>query len=251
MRVAVGIPAYNCQLQIERVLKELDSVISSKIGIQSVFVIDNRSSDLTIQAALKAVLQMKNSGLVEVYRNFENAGLGGSHKVAFTLARNKDMTHLLILHGDHQAAPRDIPSLLQASDGSSVLGSRFSEISKLKGYSFVRTAGNLALNALYSVFTFKKITDLGSGLNLFRISDFAESDLQNFDNGFAFNMDLLLYLIRTRTAFTYVPISWSTTDQISNAKALQVGLKTLKKLFLWLLRIPQTNKNYMNSEKLN
>jgi glycosyltransferase involved in cell wall biosynthesis len=255
MKIAVAIPAFNCEAQIGRVLTELDSVLTSNPQIGSVFIIENRSSDNTLQSALQASEKLENRAKIEIYQNPENFGLGGTHKVAFSLCKSRQISHLILLHGDHQATPSDIPALLKclsANPECNVLGSRFMDLKRLSGYSIVRTLGNLALNFLYSMAAGKKISDLGSGLNIFNIELLDEEIYQQFDNSFTFNMDLLLHFVRARIPICYVPISWSTSDQISNAKALSVGSRTLKKLIYWIARIPTTkDEKHFNSVRVN
>lgn len=252
MKIALAIPCYNCEPQILRVISELQEALKTETQIETVFLIDNISQDNTPQVALDFI--KKNVLLsFKVFQNLTNIGLGGTHKVAFTLAKNAGATHLLILHGDHQATAYDIPKLIslsQRNNGVTVLGSRFADTSLLSGYSQIRTYGNIALNALYSFLTLRKISDLGSGLNLFRLSDFSDEAYQSFDNGFTFNMDLLLHLVRAKIPFLYTPIRWSTTDQISNAKALQVGFKTLVKLFKWRVGFKNQNSAHTETQEL-
>lgn len=253
MKIAVAIPCYNCEPQISRVLAELFQIAASTPELQAVYVIDNRSSDNTIDTALDLKKTLPTSPELHIHRNFVNAGLGGTHKIALSLAQQNHMTHLLILHGDHQATALDIPQLIlkaRQNNGETVLGSRFMDLRKLSGYSLTRTWGNIVLNILYTLISGRRVRDLGSGLNLFRLSELHSSDYQSFDNGFTFNMDLLLYLIRRKTQFHYIPIRWSTTDQISNARALNVGLKTLYKILPWLLRRKPINTPHYETERL-
>lgn len=254
MNVLVAIPCYNCELQIARVLKELDGVLDECPWIKKVAVIDNRSKDRTAETAGKCIETLKHSRIFHVYRNTVNAGLGGTHKIAFTMADKEGFTHLMILHGDHQATPRDIPALFReavANPATTVLGSRFRDLSLLSGFSKIRIAGNLGLNVLYTLGSGRKVSDLGSGLNLFCMNDVKLNEIQKFDNGFAFNMDLLLYFIKNRRKLIYVPIHWSTTDQISNVNALKVGWKTTKILFLWMLHKFPNESGHTETEKLN
>ena len=253
MKILVFVPCYNCEKQIVRTLEGIDKILTACPVIQGVYLIDNRSVDATLAEAFQTISGLSNKEKFQVYRNYENAGLGGSHKIAFTLARESGATHLLVFHGDHQASSDDIAALIEESsthEEVTVLGSRFADLSKLSGYSLTRKFGNLSLNIIYSGVTRKDITDLGSGLNLFRISDFNSDDLQNFDNGFTFNMDLLLYLVRTHKIFRYIPIRWSTTDQVSNAHSLKVGFKTLFKLGSWILYRSPENKAHTASERV-
>jgi dolichol-phosphate mannosyltransferase len=238
MRITVGVTCYNCENQITRALNEIDSILSSVPEIHEVLVLDNRSTDNTLKVAGDSLKSLKHSKKFKVFQNVKNVGLGGSHKIAFDLAHRSQSSHLLIFHGDHQASALDIQALVHKAlqnNSSTCLGARFLDLSLLNGYSLIRTAGNIFLNILYSIFCRKKIYDLGSGLNLFKVSDFDLNAMQYFDDGFTFNMDLLLHMIEQKVFFTYHPIRWSTSDQISNARAVAVGFKTLTKLFSWLL----------------
>ena len=253
MKIAIVIPAYNCAPQIARVLSEVDALLPSLPNVKNVFVIENQSTDNTLDQSILITKKLKNRQYFEIFQNLANYGLGGTHKVGLRLCKSREMTHMLVLHGDHQASPSDIPmllaSLLETPDAS-ILGSRFANLNKLSGYSPVRTAGNLALNFLYSIVTGKKISDLGSGLNILNVNALDEKIYQKFDNGFTFNMDLLLHLVRAGIPFEYVPIHWSTVDQISNARSFAVGLKTLKKLFNWFRKFETTDLSHFETIKI-
>lgn len=239
MKITVAVTCYNCENQIARALIEIDSILGSAPEISEIVIIDNRSTDKTFKVANDTLKHLGHSQKFNVIQNSKNVGLGGSHKIAFELSKQYQSSHLLIFHGDHQSSALDIRALIQTSlenNSATCLGARFLNLSLLNGYSFVRTAGNIYLNLLYSIFCRKKIYDLGSGLNLFKVSDFDLNAMQSFDDGFTYNMDLLLYLVEKKRPFKYHPIRWSTSDQISNAHALQVGFKTMTKLFNWLAR---------------
>lgn len=254
MHVVVAIPCYQCENQIARNLRELDTVMSQAPQLQTVILIENRGQDQTVETILRTVPELRHRKKIRLYRNTRNYGLGGSHKIAFELTlQEAGATHLVFLHGDHQATPYDIPALIETSltnGGVSVLGSRFQDLRRLRGYSVIRTWGNRLLNALYSVFAERQITDLGSGLNLFALEPFRGHEFQTFSNGFTFNMDLLLFMIRRNVLFRYVPINWSTTDQRSNAGALRVGAKTLQTLLRWKLRIERPEPPCLSTERL-
>lgn len=253
MEVLAAIPCYNCEIQITRVLGELDAILDECPWIKKVAVIDNRSKDQTAEAAISCIKQLKNRERFHVFRNTVNAGLGGTHKIAFSMAKKENFTHVLIVHGDHQATPADAPKLLQTSienNEITVLGSRFRNFALLSGFSKVRIAGNVALNVFYTLGTGRRVSDLGSGLNLFKMSDINLSTVQDFDNGFAFNMDLLLYFIRNKCKFKYIPIHWSTSDQVSNVNAFIVGLKTGMKLIYWFFGVTPKEAGHTETEKI-
>ena len=226
-RLLLFIPAFNCARQVVRVLDQLEPRVMAHI--QRVLLIDNRSTDGTVEAVLKWAGQ--NPGLpLLLLRNDSNYSLGGSHKVAFDHALQNDFTHVLVLHGDDQADIRDLLPWLEdgrALEGDAFLGSRFARGSRLPGYSWFRILGNLVFNSLVSLVAGRRLTDLGSGLNLFRMSPLAGRSYLSFPDNLNFNVYLLLYLVHTRARFEFFPISWREEDQISNVRFVRQSLEIL------------------------
>lgn len=233
-KVLVAIPAYKCEAQIGRVLAGFDERLFGRV--HKVIVIDNRSPDGTLNAAVNVARAYKK---IEVVRNRENYGLGGTHKVAFIHAEDIGADYVAILHGDAQARTEELHALLDEADRdrglSAVLGARFMPRSRLRGYSAVRIAGNIGLNAAYTLLSGRLTWDMGSGLNLFRVSDLTDHQYLGFSNGFTFNMDLLLHYYSRGARLKYVPITWAEEDQVSNARTFEVGWITLKTLLKWRL----------------
>ena len=167
-KLLIFIPAYNCEKQVPRVLSQLlDPHVLPWVG--ECIVVNNRSTDGT-EAAVQDWMARHPAAPVRLLRNDENYGLGGSHKVAFGYAAAHGYQHLVVLHGDDQGAVADLLPIL--NDGTyknydCCLGSRFMKGSRIKGYSALRVVGNYGFNALFSLVAGKRITDLGSGLNLY------------------------------------------------------------------------------------
>jgi glycosyltransferase involved in cell wall biosynthesis len=240
-KVLIAIPCFNCHAQIQRTLLDLEKSMANVAIKFNVLLLDNGSEDGTVEAAMAIATNLPIGELVIIAKNEMNYGLGGSQKIAFRFASNLGFSHLAVLHGDHQADPFDLPRLLDVSvknGGASVLGARFQDLSRLNAYSRIRTVGNLLLNGLYSAVSGKKIFDMGSGLNVFRISDVPMASINQCGNGFTFNMNLLLEMISNKIDFCFSPISWRTTDQVSNARALNVGITSLIILARWALNLP-------------
>lgn len=249
-RVLVAVPAYRCAPQIPRVLngfRESEGLLSK---VHKIVVIDNRSTDETIRSASDAIVRLGLIEKAQVIRNCENYGLGGSQKVAFEMAVEGRFDYVAILHGDNQALTEELADLLEVAERdpnlSAVLGARFMRLSRLDGYSQVRRWGNRALNLIYSVLTLHPTFDLGSGLNLFKVSDLPMDELATFSDSFTFNMDLLLSYYRRGKAVEFLPITWSETDQVSNARTFKVGWISLVTVLKWRfgLRNKLPAKNY-------
>ena len=225
-RILLFVPAYNCAPQIGRVIAQLSDVAGL---VDEVVVVDNRSPDDTAARAIEALASIRDVRW-SVLRNDENYGLGGSHKVAIAHGLRERHTWLLVLHGDDQARVRDIVPLLRAGahhDLDALLGARFMRGSQLEGYSRVRIVGNHVYNAIFSLAGRRRLHDLGSGLNLFRLERFRDRGHLRFADDLTFNYHLILHMVAQRWRLRFFPISWREEDQRSNVKLVQQGMRTL------------------------
>lgn len=234
-KVLLAIPCYNCEKQITRVLDEIDNKLLERV--KEIAVIDNGSKDNTVKTALGYKKTGKLGKKLHIYQNVDNYNLGGTHKVAFLKAEKMDYTHVIILHGDNQAKSNEANILIDYAEShpkqQTVLGSRFNKKSTLIGYDTKRIVGNKVLNTIYSLLTLRRCEDLGSGLNLFALSDLDKSKYLQFADKLTFNYELLLDLIRRKRNFAYVPITWREEDQVTNARNLNIFKTAIVNLLQW------------------
>jgi len=232
-RILVFIPMYNCAPQIPRVIAQLTPDVQALIS--EVLVVNNRSTDDGQAVAAEALKGLKHvSGRVVL--NDQNYGLGGSHKVAFQHAIKEGFDYLIVLHGDDQAKIQDIVPHLQSGAHrtcDALLGARFMPGSKLVGYSWFRTLGNHVFNAVYSLVTGRVIHDLGSGLNLYRVSGLAPAVgtepwwLGNADD-LTFNYHMILRSAAQRQVLKFFPLTWREEDQVSNVKLVSQTIRVAR-----------------------
>lgn len=229
MRHLLCIPAYNCAAQISRVLAQLRNVPEGTI--HRVLVIDNQSTDGTLEAACRAAEGVTSEVLVT--RNVENYGLGGSQKVGFQHALDHDFERTTILHGDDQGSIADLLLVLdqpQYASHAALLGARFMPGSRLQGYSTVRTLGNHAYNLLFSCISRTRLYDLGSGLNSYDSSIFRGGFHMRFPDDLTFNYCMVLAHVRLHHDAMFFPIHWREEDQVSNVKLTRQALRVLRLL---------------------
>lgn len=228
-KLLIFIPAYNCEKQIGRVLNQLlDAEILPWVG--ECIVVNNRSKDQTENAAAQWA-EKHPEFPVSVLRNRNNYGLGGSHKVAFEYAISRGYEHLVVLHGDDQGNIRDLLPILQSGEYQTAdccLGSRFLKGSDVHGYSPIRIFGNLCFNLIYSLTTLQRVTDLGSGLNLYRVEPLKSRYYKKLPDTIYFNACILLCQYAKKMKIMYFPITWREEDQVSNAKLVNLSLNLLK-----------------------
>ena len=243
-KILLFIPAYNCEKQVIRVLKQLDKEVFEIIN--EVIVINNRSTDNT-ENVVKEYIGNNKKYNIKLLRNKENYGLGGSHKVAFDYAKNNGYDYVIILHGDDQGRIKDMLPFIKEKkhlEYDCLLGARFMKGSKLEGYSKFRTFGNRVYNLLFSIVVRKRIYDLGAGLNLYSVKMIENEFYKKFPDNLMFNYCMILASNYYNHNITFVPISWREDDQVSNVKMVSQAFTVLKMLFEYFIN----KKKFINKE---
>lgn len=231
-RILVFIPMYNCAPQIARVLKQLAPLRVARL-IDGVVCVDNRSSDQTETVAAEGLKNLEHIPCRTLLRNDDNYGLGGSHKVAIEFGKKHGYDFLVVLHGDDQGSIDDLLPDLESGrylDDDFLMGARFMRGSRLEGYSMLRTAANRAFNLIFSLISRRRLYDLGSGLNLFRLSVFDDDFHRRFADDLTFNYYLILTVAARSFRLRFFPLTWREDDQVSNAKLSRMGFQILRLL---------------------
>jgi len=229
-KILLFIPGYNCQNQITRVLSQLDESILK--FIDEIIFINNRSTDNTEDAVRKFILEHQDMP-IKILRNKENYNLGGSHKIAFRYAIDNDFDYIVVLHGDDQGNIKDFYDILKSSTYEkydSILGARFKRNSKLIGYSKFRIFGNKVYNFIFSLALFQPIYDLGSGLNMYKVSSLKNCYYEKFPDNLTFNYCMIMAANYYKQNIKFMPISWREDDQVSNVKMVSQAFSVLSLL---------------------
>ena len=230
--IDIYIPSYNCKNQITKVLEK---IFPHKELFNNIFIIDNCSTDGTVDNA--RTKQQIYGDKLNILINDKNLGFGGSHKIIFDNVLKKDIEYVLVLHGDDQADINDIIPYIKNREyikNNALLGSRFMYDSKLINYSFPRRIGNIFFNILYSIVLRKKISDLGSGINLYSKKCFKDLEYKKFNNDLTFNYQNTINIFKNLNNLKFFPISWREEDQISNVKIIKQTLTIFNILIKYL-----------------
>lgn len=236
-KILVFIPMYNCEKQIKRVLEKI--VEKERNWITEVIVVNNRSTDNGEEVVGKIIEENKEKIKIKLIRNNDNYGLGGSHKVAFNYAIKNKFDYVVVLHGDDQGDINDIEEVIKTKEYQKhdcMLGARFAKGAKLIGYSKFRIFGNRVFNTIFSIGLRKKILDLGSGLNMYKVSILNNKYYSKYPDNLTFNCYMLLAAKEYKQDIKFFPITWREEDQVSNVKMASQATNTLKLIITYVFK---------------
>lgn len=152
MKTCVIIPAYNIEKTLPRVIK------GAQKYVREVIVVDDGSSDATFTKA-------KEAG-VEVLKHGKNLGKGRALRTGLKHALEKGFEQIILMDGDGQHDPHEIPRFLKAAQDSRVdiiVGSRMENV---KDMPRERLVVNRIGSFLTSLLARQRIPDSQSGYRL-------------------------------------------------------------------------------------
>ncbi len=196
-------------------------------------IINNRSTDSGESVVMDYIQSHSMPVKVSLLRNDENYGLGGSHKVAFSYAKEHGFDYVIVLHGDDQGDISNIVPYLESGEYANYdcfLGARFMKGSKLQGYSQFRTFGNIVYDWLFSIGCGYKIYDLGSGLNMYKTEILQNDFYIKYKDNLIFNYCMVMGSAFYKHKVKFFPIIWREDDQVSNVKMMNQAITVLKLL---------------------
>jgi len=223
LKIVAAIPCFNEERFIGSV------VVKTKKYVDQVIVIDDGSADATGDVAAEA-------GAV-VYRHDRNRGYGAAIRNALSKGRELEADVLVILDGDGQHDPGDIPGLIKPLlDGEAdvVVGSRF--LRKGKPPPSYRRLGQRILTAVTNVGSGQKISDSQSGFRAYSAKALRQLNLA--ENGMSVSSEMQFAISKAGLKVTEVPIEVSYTGQAKRSP-LGHGIGVLGRvLVLFSLRQP-------------
>lgn len=193
MTVCALIPAFNEAATIAEVVNGV------RPHVQAVVVVDDGSADETAARAEAAGAR--------VIRHAENRGKGHAVRSGLAQILALDFSHVLLIDGDGQHRPEDVPRMLQAardSDADLVVGARVFDKSQMpRSRYYSNTIGSRALSS----FIGSPIEDSQSGFRLIRCD--ALRGLTLTATGYEIETEMLIKLARKGVRMTSVPVTLS------------------------------------------
>jgi len=214
VETSVIIPAYNEAKNIKDVLSNINSLYPSF----EIVVVDDGSSDGTYQVA-------EDCGAV-VVRHPYNIGNGAAVKTGIRKASGK---YLVIMDGDGQHDPEDLPRLLEAAkEHDMVVGAR----DPRSHASIFRRLANTGYNLLARYVTKFPVKDLTSGYRVVERETVLRY-LYLLPNTFSYPTTLTLAYLRSGRSVCYLPVQARRRRGKSKIRPFQDGIR----FFLIILKI--------------
>jgi glycosyltransferase involved in cell wall biosynthesis len=204
-RYSIIIPAFNEAESLGQVVRAIQRL---RLDAE-LLVVNDGSTDATARVA---------RGLrgVRLLEHPYNIGNGAAVKTGIRAARGE---FILLMDGDGQHRPADIPRLLaQAGRYDMVVGARSSSSDAAAH----RTAANQLYNALATYITGHHVADLTSGFRAVRAS-IAKDFCYLLPNGFSYPSTLTIALFRAGYSVCYLPIVAPARRGQSKIKLLRDG----------------------------
>ena len=208
----IGIPAYNEEKTIGDIVKR------SLQYSDKVIVVDDGSSDDTIKVA-------KQNGAT-IISHQKNQGYGAAVITLFDRARQENADILVIIDGDGQHDPEQIPLLinaLQENNVDVVIGSRFlDDTSNTPGY---RKRGIKIITSATNFGADFKVSDAQSGFRAY--SKKAIGAIHPTETGMAVSTEILLKISNKGLSVAEVPITVSYDGKTSTEHPVPHGIAVL------------------------
>lgn len=204
-KIVAAIPCFNEARYIGSV------VIKARKFVESVIVIDDGSTDATAEIAAEAG--------ATVYGHDQNRGYGAAIRTALTKGRQLGADVLVILDGDGQHDPNDIPNLVKPLlDGEAdvAVGSRFLRGGKRPP--LYRRLGQRVLTATTNLGSGRRLSDSQSGFRAY--SSKALKELSLAESGMSVSSEIQFAIGKSGLRVAEVPIDVSYMDK---AKRNPVG----------------------------
>jgi glycosyltransferase involved in cell wall biosynthesis len=235
-KVAVFIVAYNAEKHIESVIERVPYWVRCRLA--EIYVIDDSSSDDTFGVAKR--LAAREDLSLNIYRTPYNQGYGGNQILGYQHAIERGHDIVVLLHGDGQYAPEELPNILKPYVDSSVgavFGSRF--LSKGKalegGMPKYKFFGNRVLTWWQNLLLGAKLSEMHSGYRSYRMSGMKKVPFAFNSKGFDFDADIIIQWIEAGERIVEVPIPTFYGDEICHVNGIQYAYRCIRACAINLL----------------
>lgn len=239
-RVLIGLPAFNEEVALERLLAKIADVISSDVSRFTVVVYNDGSTDRTADVAL--AWQTKLPVVLLGTENNRGLGAGLGTLVQYACAHGQPDDVLVVLDSDDTHDPVQIPSMLARIEAGSdlVIASRFRRGAAIVGVPLLRRLTAFgAMMLVKAIHPIDGVLDYTCGYRAYRVSLLQHAASQFglslvSESGFSCMVELLLKLNLSKPTASEVPLILR-YDLKPSASKMNVGVQIVSLLRLMVI----------------
>lgn len=225
--LAIYIPAFNAAATLPKVLDRIPDRLKSAVG--EIFVIDNNSPDHTNLVAI-GYKQLNNMHNLEVIRNPENVGYGGSQKIAYQRCIDRGYSAVVMLHGDAQYAPELMNDLIQpilCGEADMVFGSRMKGDPRKGGMPIHRYWGNRFLTTIQNWILGTNLSEFHSGYRVYSIEALKKVPFTRLSSNYHFDTEIIIMFKHHNLRISEMPIPTHYGDEKNYVNIWRYGMDVL------------------------
>ena len=223
-KVVVVMPAYNAARTLHMTYAELPRDV-----VDLVIVVDDGSSDETIQIARKLGL--------ELFVHDRNYGYGANQKTCYVEALKAGADIIVMVHPDYQYDPTLLPQIIKPiQDGKAdvVLGSRLLGGNAMRqGMPWWKYISNRFLTALENHVFGLTLSEYHTGYRAYCRDALESVNLEMNSDNFIFDQEIMAQFVELRLRIAEAPVPTRYFPQASSASFVQSSVYGLS--ILWLL----------------
>ena len=201
MKISIIIPCYNEENSIQQLL---ESVINIDYESKEIIIVDDSSSDQTLQIIERKFSNKYN--FIKILKHTKNQGKGSCIRTA-----QKEVSGdiVIIQDADLEYDPNEIPSLIEPlilNKADVVYGSRFVGDKPKRKIYFLNKLGNVFLTFLSNLLSNLDLTDMETGYKVILNEKFKQITIK--ENRFGFEPEITAKLSKLKCRFYEMGISY-------------------------------------------
>ncbi len=211
MKIGVLICAYNEEKHIRKVINQCFKYI------ENIIVVNDGSKDKTLSEIKKTKALILNNTI--------NKGKGFSLKKGFDYATSEEYDYLILLDGDGQHSPNEIPKFLREirKNYDLIIGCRRKRGSEMP---YLRRFTNFSSSVLISLRIKKWIKDTQSGYRAINLKSLKDMKLDK--QGYDLETEIIFKMVKKEARIKSIPIKTIYGSEISSINPIKDTLKFLK-----------------------
>jgi len=242
-KIGIFVVTYNAVNTLAHTLKRIPFTILEIV--EEIFVFDDASRDDTYLLA-EGFKKVYGIDKMTVRLHARNLGYGGNQKTGYLYAIEKDLDHVILLHGDGQYAPEALPSLIRPileQKAEVVFGSRMliRGGARQGGMPLYKFIGNKILSAYQNFMLGSNLSEFHSGYRLYSVKLLKKILFKLNSNDFHFDTEIIAQIYEHGEQIHEIPIPTYYGDEISYVSAIKYAWNVFRtmidyKLHQWGLK---------------